>query len=101
VPRPARLIADALNARVGRPVPLDEIGLTASEVISPELGPTYARTIDEAVTMTSRIWQTDVDDVQQVLSLPPNNGAWSEASLSWLVRSDGPFLTERKARRSL
>ncbi|MEV4049527.1 hypothetical protein, partial [Streptomyces sp. NPDC049744] len=86
-----------MSARIGRPVSLEEIGLTASEPFAPETGIVYADSVADAIKTTSRIWQADIDEIPQLLTTSPNGGAWSEASLSWLVRPDFESIPQRKA----
>ncbi|RZU51534.1 hypothetical protein EV385_3364 [Krasilnikovia cinnamomea] len=91
----ARRIADALSTRVGRTVSLQEIGLSASEPFPAETGIAYAETADETIGTVSRIWQADIDEIPQLMTVPPNGGAWSEASLGWLVRPESESIPRR------
>jgi tetratricopeptide (TPR) repeat protein len=83
----ARLIAEALSERLGRPVRSADIGLTDPADIDPNLGIDYGPTVASATSALAGLWRADVDDVREIALAPTNSAAWADASLSWLVRT--------------
>lgn len=66
------LIATALSNKLGRPVPLEEIGLADSHP-TPELGLEFPREVPEAVRSATELWRVDLD-----LRRGPGGGRWSD-----------------------
>ncbi|GAA4860260.1 MFS transporter [Kitasatospora sp. NPDC048365] len=67
------LIATALGNKLGRPVPLEEIGLADSHP-TPELGLEFPREVPEAVRSATELWRVDLD-----LRRGPGGGRWSDS----------------------
>jgi len=67
------LIATALGNKLGRPVPLDEIGLGDSHP-TPELGLAFPRDVPGAVRSATELWRIDLD-----LRRGPGGGRWSDS----------------------
>lgn len=86
----ASLIAEVLGAELGRTVALAEIGFSSAEALDANVGTGYGDTVEEAITALGQLWRADLDDLRTIVLASLNNSAWSEASLSWLVRSDNP-----------
>jgi tetratricopeptide (TPR) repeat protein len=80
----ARFICQALSRRLGRPVTPEDIGLLQRPAVDPGLGLVYPDTHEAAMSALADLWHADLDD--GLRSAAVNAGAWSEASLAWLVR---------------
>jgi hypothetical protein len=89
-PRPvtARKIADFLSGKLGQRIELAEIGMSVPESVSPSLGIAYPDTVSESVEILGKLWIADLDELRQLIDSPADGHAWSEVSLSWLVRPD-------------
>ncbi|MFE9427838.1 MFS transporter [Kitasatospora sp. NPDC006697] len=66
------LIATAIGGKLGRPVPLDEIGLGGTDP-APELGLAFPREVAEAVRSATDLWRVDLE-----LRRGAGGGRWSE-----------------------
>ena len=86
----ARLIAEVLSERIGRPLTLADAGLSRSEAVDPSDGLRYSDTPDSAPEVVARLWGADLREASAILSAPVNTSAWSDAALSWLLRSSRP-----------
>jgi tetratricopeptide (TPR) repeat protein len=82
----ADALCRALTARLGRPVTPPDIGLAQSKTVDPALGLIYPDTAESAVCILSELWNADLEDNSQLKSVATHAGAWSDASLAWLVR---------------
>ncbi|GHH72471.1 MFS transporter [Kitasatospora indigofera] len=67
------LIATAIGGKLGRPVPLEEIGLGDTDP-TPELGLAFPREVSEAVRSATDLWRVDLD-----LRRGPGGGRWSDS----------------------
>ncbi|GAB7181645.1 MFS transporter [Kitasatospora sp. Ki12] len=67
------LIATAIGGKLGRPVPLEEIGLGDTDP-APELGLAFPRDVSEAVRSATDLWRVDLD-----LRRGPGGGRWSDS----------------------
>ncbi|MDH6122070.1 tetratricopeptide (TPR) repeat protein [Kitasatospora sp. GAS204A] len=67
------LIATAIGGKLGRPVPLEEIGLGDTDP-TPELGLAFPREVSEAVRSATDLWRVDLE-----LRRGPGGGRWSDA----------------------
>ncbi|MED7948039.1 MULTISPECIES: MFS transporter [unclassified Streptomyces] len=67
------LIATAIGGKLGRPVPLEEIGLGDTDP-APELGLAFPREVSEAVRSATDLWRVDLD-----LRRGPGGGRWSDS----------------------
>ncbi|MEU9079035.1 MFS transporter [Kitasatospora sp. NPDC048538] len=67
------LIATAIGGKLGRPVPLEEIGLGDTDP-APELGLAFPRDVAEAVRSATDLWRVDLD-----LRRGPGGGRWSDS----------------------
>ncbi len=67
------LIATAISGKLGRPVPLEEIGLGDTDP-TPELGLAFPREVSEAVRSATDLWRVDLD-----LRRGPGGGRWSDS----------------------
>jgi tetratricopeptide (TPR) repeat protein len=103
VPRPAtaRLVAEVIATRVGRTVTLREIGFGSADQPDPTLGVAYADQPTQAVSALTQLWQYDRDEAQIIVGAPPHSGAWADAALAWLVRTDVDSRIERSIGRSV
>ncbi|MCX4747444.1 MFS transporter [Kitasatospora sp. NBC_01287] len=66
------LIATAIGGKLGRPVPLEEIGLGDTDP-TPELGLAFPREVAEAVRSATDLWRVDLE-----LRRGPGGGRWSD-----------------------
>ncbi|MGA5817340.1 MFS transporter [Kitasatospora sp. NPDC094028] len=67
------LIATAIGGKLGRPVPLEEIGLGDTDP-APELGLAFPREVADAVRSATDLWRVDLD-----LRRGPGGGRWSDS----------------------
>ncbi|GAA1986369.1 MFS transporter [Kitasatospora viridis] len=67
------LIATAIGGKLGRPVPLDEIGLGGTDP-APELGLAFPREVPDAVRSATDLWRVDLE-----LRRGAGGGRWSDA----------------------
>lgn len=67
------LIATAIGGKLGRPVPLDEIGLGDTDP-TPELGLAFPREVAAAVRSATDLWRVDLE-----LRRSPGGGRWSDS----------------------
>ncbi|KQV19807.1 MULTISPECIES: hypothetical protein [unclassified Kitasatospora] len=67
------LIATAIGSKLGRPVPLDEIGLGDTDP-APELGLAFPREVPAAVRSATDLWRVDLE-----LRRGPGGGRWSDS----------------------
>jgi hypothetical protein len=95
--RTARCIASALSAKLGRTVTAADLGLPSGESIGEGFGTEYADHVDQAAAVLGRLWQADQEEIRAVVAAPTIAAAWSEASLSWLVRTGADPIAERPA----
>lgn len=93
----ARLVVDVLSARLSRPVTAADVGFRSVDQPDERLGLGYADRVDQAATVLGQLWQADQDELRAVVSAPNAASAWSEASLSWLVRTGPDELSVRAA----
>jgi tetratricopeptide (TPR) repeat protein len=66
------LIATAIGGKLGRPVPLEEIGLGGTDP-APELGLAFPREVAEAVRSATDLWRVDLE-----LRRGAGGGRWSD-----------------------
>ncbi|MFE0459731.1 MFS transporter [Kitasatospora sp. NPDC058965] len=66
------LIATAIGGKLGRPVPLEEIGLGDTDP-TPELGLAFPREVPDAVRSATDLWRVDLE-----LRRGPGGGRWSD-----------------------
>src|SRR2546421_819493 len=99
-PVPA-LIAEALTERLGRPVSPAEIGMAVASAVSGDVGLDYSSHIDGATRTTTTLWRADLEDLTVVTGTSVNAAAWTDATLSWLVRSGPDQLPERAHGRKI
>jgi tetratricopeptide (TPR) repeat protein len=67
------LIATAIGGKLGRPVPLEEIGLGGTDP-APELGLAFPREVADAVRSATDLWRVDLE-----LRRGAGGGRWSDA----------------------
>jgi hypothetical protein len=79
-------LCDALSVRLGGPVTPDDIGLAQSRSFDPAVGLIYPDSPEGAVRVLGDLWAADLDDDSPLTTIATNAGAWSDASLAWLVR---------------
>jgi transcriptional regulator with XRE-family HTH domain len=64
-------------------------------------GTVYPATTEQAITVTSGLWDADIRQWQELLSAPPERGAWNAAALSWLVGQHGGSLPDNDSGRAV
>ncbi|MGA5701580.1 MFS transporter [Peterkaempfera bronchialis] len=67
------LIASAIGGKLGRPVPLEEIGLGDTDP-APEVGLAFPREVPEAVRTATDLWKVDLENRRG-----PGGGRWSDS----------------------
>jgi hypothetical protein len=80
-------IAQALSARLGRRVTLEDIGMSRVDNSRPDIGLGYDDAMQTASTL-AQLWRADLDEIPSFVGLPTAASAWTEASLRWLVRAE-------------
>jgi len=93
----ARCIADALSTKLGHTLTVSDMGLSNGEDLDPNLGIDYGDSPGHAVSALTGLWRADLDEVRAIVAAPTNANAWTEASLSWLVRPGNDQFTPRSA----
>jgi len=78
-------IREALGNRLGRLVSLDELGFRVAVTVSPDVGLAYPGHPDDGVTAVAELLEADLAGSCQLMEATPNVGAWTDASLAWLV----------------
>lgn len=78
-------IREALGARLGRVVSVDELGFRSSPSISVETGLLYPENPDDGIGTIAELLEADLSGMALVKESPTNVAAWSEASVAWLV----------------
>lgn len=89
------LIALALSEALGRQVTAADIGMAAPEHAPPAIGFAYVDQLDAATNTVVGLWRADLDELATVTAAPISPGAWTDATLSWLVRSGAEPLPQR------
>jgi tetratricopeptide (TPR) repeat protein len=89
------LIAEALTERLGRTVTLADLGMAATVAVPADLGLGYSDHIDGAIRAAATLWRADLEDLGLVSAAPINAVAWTDATLSWLVRPEPDRLVQR------
>ncbi|MCF2526797.1 MFS transporter [Yinghuangia sp. KLBMP8922] len=79
------LIAAVLAERLGRPVPLDEIGLEESGPTDPELGLSFPRDLSEAVLKATDLWRHDHVNRREFLTGTFAVTAFATPLARWLI----------------
>ncbi|MCH6165161.1 XRE family transcriptional regulator [Pseudonocardia alaniniphila] len=83
-------IREALGARLGRIVALDELGFRIDSTVSPDVGLTYPEQPEEGVASIADLLGADLSG-NSVAESSTNIAAWNDASVAWLVRSQKPL----------
>jgi hypothetical protein len=94
--RTAQLITEVLSAQLERTVRLADIGMAGTEGVAAR-GTDYSASPESAVDALTTLWRADLDRSASMLDTPIATAAWSDASLSWLVRDRQDRLTERRS----
>src|SRR3954454_18776685 len=81
-------IAEVLSSRIGRPVSLVDIGMSAADQVPATLGLVYEESPEQAVDSIGKLWRADLDQVRAIADAPMHAGAGGEAALAWLVRGE-------------
>jgi hypothetical protein len=77
------LIAAAIGSKLGRPVPLHEIGLADADP-APEVGLAFPRDINEAVKSATDLWRLDLTSRRG--GQTGNGGIWQSLAGSFAVK---------------
>lgn len=84
-------IREALAARLGRIVALDELGYATPSAVSSDAGLTYPDEPAESAGTVAQLFEADLADASALVQAPPNVGAWNDAAMAWLVGSQRPL----------
>ena len=79
------LIAAVLAERLGRPVPLEEIGLDDSRPVDPDLGLAFPRDVGEAVRTATDLWRHDHVNRRELLAGTFAVSAYGTPMARWLI----------------
>lgn len=79
------LIAAVLSERLGRPVPLEEIGLEESTPADPDLGLSFPRDLAEAVVKATDLWRHDHVNRREFLTGTFAVTAFATPLARWLI----------------
>jgi hypothetical protein len=60
----------------------------------PAIGLAYVDQLDAATNIAVRLWRADLDELAAVTAAPVSPDAWTDATLSWLVRSSAEPLSQ-------
>src|SRR5919206_2359178 len=55
------LLAEVLSRRLHRPVTVEDLGMSESSPLSPDLGLEFARSTAESVEIVTEVWRSDVN----------------------------------------
>ncbi|NGN70434.1 transcriptional regulator, partial [Streptomyces sp. A7024] len=84
-----QMIAEALGRKLGRPVSLEEIGMSDGRHQSSAVGLTYAPTIGETIEQVIELWRSDVARREFLTEAAPVAAALVEPSRDWLISGFG------------
>ena len=84
-------ITTALSRALGRTVNAAEVGYADRGKIPTDFGLMYPEDAENAVVQVSRLLDADLVEEHQMRLIPTHVGAWSGASLSWLVGGRSPI----------
>jgi hypothetical protein len=80
-----RLVAEALAAKLSRPVTLEEIGMSDEEVLPLDVGLSYASTSPGSVDAAADLWRCDVDRRDFLINSAFTATALVAPSRDWLI----------------
>jgi hypothetical protein len=92
-----RFIAEAVGRKVGRRLSLDDIGMGAAQVaaLQDDIGLDFPDQPTTAAKTIAELWRADLADAAVLVKAAPDTGAWSQASLRWLVAPPDVDLARR------
>ncbi|MFC7219166.1 transcriptional regulator [Streptomyces polyrhachis] len=88
--RTPAMVAEALGRKMGRPVTVEEIGMSDSRRLSAAIGLGYAAGPAEAVDQARRLWRGDVSRQPFLSEAPPLAAVLVEPSRDWLIGEAAP-----------
>jgi tetratricopeptide (TPR) repeat protein len=94
-PRTAQLLVSILSAELGRTVRLADVGMSDVKADDAQ-GIEYGDEPGDALTALAALWRADLKQDGTVLAAPIATASWSQATLSWLVRSRDDRIGECK-----
>ncbi|MBW1597004.1 transcriptional regulator [Streptomyces sp. JJ38] len=83
--RAPALIAEALARKLGHPVSLDDVGMSAARSPSADLGLRYEPHVADAVEQTGELWRCDAAGREAFAGRPVTAAALVEPSRDWLI----------------
>lgn len=87
-------IREAIGARLGRTVAVDELGFRSSATFSPDTGLTYPDRPADAASNVAHLFDADLAEASSLVQAPANVAAWNDAAMNWLVGSRRPALDD-------
>lgn len=92
-------IREALGARLGRVVALDELGFHVPDAVSPDAGLAYPDDPEDSAATVAQLFDADLTSASALLQAPPNLAAWNESAMAWLVGAQHPLAEAEGPRR--
>lgn len=82
-----QFIADAIGAKLGRRLTIDDIGMgdAAVSAVQPDLGLDFADRSEVTAKTVADLWRADLAHAEPLVRAQPDSAAWSSATLRWLV----------------
>jgi tetratricopeptide (TPR) repeat protein len=87
-PQTAAIVAEVLGAKLGRQLSPSDLGFAGAMEISADVGLLYPDDPTESVKALAILWSADSDSARVISDAGINLAAWSDASLSWLLREE-------------
>ena len=85
-------IREALGARLGRVVALDELGYETASSVAPDAGLAYPDDPENSGGSVAQLFDADLASASALIQAPPNVAAWNDAAMAWLVSSQHPLI---------
>lgn len=82
-----QFIADAIGAKLGRRLTIDDIGMgdAAVSALQPDLGLDFADRPEATAKTVADLWRADLAEAEPLVRAQPDSAAWNAATLRWLV----------------
>ncbi|MFD9133670.1 hypothetical protein ACFVZA_14795 [Streptomyces bottropensis] len=82
-----QFIADAIGAKLGRRLTIDDIGMgdAAVSALQPDLGLDFADRPEATAKTVADLWRADLAEAEPLVRAQPDSAAWNTATLRWLV----------------
>ncbi|MFE3854552.1 hypothetical protein ACFXPN_25870 [Streptomyces griseorubiginosus] len=90
-----QFIADAIGAKLGRRLAIDDVGMgdAAVSAVQPGLGLDFADRPEATAKTVIALWRADLAEAEPLVRAQPDCAAWNTATLRWLVAPPDAALT--------